>query len=536
VGSQSGQEGQPLPMIAFSYADDMVSYLEVGADGKIVNRVDIRVPKGPSGLDSHGQFTYVVSWDASALAVLDNKARQLIKTVSLGFGVNPYAVAFRPDGQVAYTLNGGTRNITVIDAINHAVLTNIALPGARSPRGLDFHPDGKLAYVSDTETDTVWVIDAVNHRVQETLRTGGQCGAYVKASNTGRWVFIADRCLSRVYALETATKEIWPIQLSGNSGAWYIVFTPNDWVAFVSQTDPRRQISSGKISIIEVAQQEEIGVIDVRGGATTAAALGGGQADLSAAEFAPGSLAVLSGTPLLLAVYPFLANPSLQLVPVTIDIDPTTWIVKARADLGILVNTGLTRPSGMFLSCVCETLTVVPSSVSRPTVTVEGAEVKVSYKYVWLLRCTAGTEGKCFDDVWWKITNDMGMTPASIVKSFKCEANCGGKPNSGTQTITGSMIRSSEGPFKGKVTIELEAARCRTKLKTIIAVDSSKKDNIDEDQSDWDGDGLTNKQEKDKGTDPWDPDTDGDGIPDGQDACPKQKGKRSNDPKKNGCP
>jgi DNA-binding beta-propeller fold protein YncE len=199
VGSQSGQEGQSALMVTLSYPDNKVAFIDLrfAPDGKLIDRkvTTVDVPQGPSGLDisPDGLFTYVVSFDASALAVLGNTTRQLIKTVSLGFGVNPYAVAFRPDGQVAYTVNGGTRNITVIDAINHAVLTNIALPGARSPRGLDFHPDGKLAYVSDTETDTVWVLDAVSHRLQETLRTGGQCSAYVKASNSGKWVYVKER-------------------------------------------------------------------------------------------------------------------------------------------------------------------------------------------------------------------------------------------------------------------------------------------------------------------------------------------------------
>jgi YVTN family beta-propeller protein len=520
VGSQSGQEGQPLPMIAFSYADDMVSYLEVGADGKIVNRVDISVPKGPSGLDIHGQFTYVVSWDASTLAVLDNEARQLIKTVSLGFEVNPYAVAFRPDGQVAYTVNGGTRNITVIDAINHAVLTNIALPGARSPRGLDFHPDGKLAYVSDTETDTVWVIDAVNHRVQETLRTGGQCGAYVKASNTGLWVYIADRCLSRVYALETATKEIWPIQLSGNSGAWYIVFTPNDWVAFVSQTDPRRQISSGKISIIDVAQLKEIGVIDVSLGAMTATALKDGQAGMSASEFAPGSLSVLPGIPDLLAVSPFSTNPFFKLVPFTFDIDPTTFhIVNVGAGSGILVDTGLTRPTSMFTSCKCKTIIgkigrlqdrrTIREEPKPPTVSITPQagtarfDAQVTFDVKWFIECT-GKKGSCDDTIGWsvewdpaRIVQNQSVKPASVECSGRCnrreeEENIGLE-----QSITASMQGTHVEQLK-KVTISLKAQKCskeETLWKMIIAIDTKQKDNIDARNSDWDGDGVINNDD-----------------------------------------
>jgi hypothetical protein len=53
---------------------------------------------------------------------------------------------------------------------------------------------------------------------------------------------------------------------------------------------------------------------------------------------------------------------------------------------------------------------------------------------------------------------------------------------------------------------------------------------------DMDGDGLSNEQEMALGTDPKNPDTDGDGIIDGADACPKDKGPSNIDLSKNGCP
>jgi hypothetical protein len=50
--------------------------------------------------------------------------------------------------------------------------------------------------------------------------------------------------------------------------------------------------------------------------------------------------------------------------------------------------------------------------------------------------------------------------------------------------------------------------------------------------ADLDGDGLTNAQEIALGTDPFNPDTDGDGVPDVIDACPLVPGPAFN----NGCP
>jgi YVTN family beta-propeller protein len=354
-GSQSGQEGQSALMLTLSYPDNKVAFIDLrfAPDGKVIDRkvTTVDVPQGPSGLDisPDGKLTYVVSFDANALSVLDNTTRQLIKTVNLGASVNPYAVAFHPEGNFAYTVNAGTRNITVIDAVNHAVLTTIALPGASSPRGLAFSPNGLHAYASDTETDTVWVLDAVNHKLQETLRTGGQCSAYVKASNNEQWVYVADRCLSRVYALEIAKKTFTPIQLSGNSGAWFITFDPTDRVAFASQIDPRRNIYSGKISIIDVAQKKEIGTIDVSQGAATAALEG------LQTRYAPAGLEVLPlpGELLSLIVFPWLAGTPILGVPFTPREE--RGVISVEIGAFIPIPTVLTRtPTGTVFQTCCK--------------------------------------------------------------------------------------------------------------------------------------------------------------------------------------
>ncbi len=276
VGSQSGQQTPQAFYVTFSYPDSTATFIDLffSPDGQKVTNHSLKtisVPQGPSWVAIHPKapFSYLVSWDAKALTVLDNLRREAVKAISLSG--NPYALAFRPDGAVAYVIDAEHKRISVVNASDPAnpfISMPIVLPEARAPRGLAFSPDGQKAFVSDTETDTLWVLDALQHRVQATLHTGGQCGAFVKASNNGQWVYVADRCLSRVYALEaatvgSATPAITPIQLSGNSGAWFILFVLQDKFALVSQTDPRRNISSGKISVIDVAQKKEISTIDL---------------------------------------------------------------------------------------------------------------------------------------------------------------------------------------------------------------------------------------------------------------------------------
>lgn len=372
VGSQTGQEGQPSLIVTLSYPDSMVACIEAlfAADGRLIKHTVKTTPvgQGPSWLDisPDGTVTYVVNWDAKSLTVIDNA--KCVGVRALTFGGNLYAGAFRPDGAAFYAIDAENKRIIVLDTkdlTNPQMLTQISLPGSRSPRGLAFHPDGQWAYVSDTETDTVWVLDAVNHRLQETLHTGGQCSAYVKASNSGQWVYVSDRCLSRVYAYETATKTFTAIQLSGNSGAWFSTFEPNDLVAFVSQTDPRRNISSGKISIIDVAQKKEIGTIDVSRGATavTLASLAGEVLSSGPTEFVPADLEVLSlgDARGVLTVFPFLAETPMLGVPITLRTDPTGAIsVEAAPPFRWPPLPGLSRPftGTFFASCDCESASI----------------------------------------------------------------------------------------------------------------------------------------------------------------------------------
>lgn len=298
--SQNEQEGSSSLIVTLSYPDNKVACVETRftAEGEVESQQikTTTVPRGPSWISIHpldGSISYVVSWDARALTVIDNE--QCVGVRALTFGGNLYAGAFRPDGAAFYAIDAENKRIIALDTsdpTNPQFIAFIALPGASSPRGLAFHPSG-LAHVSDTDKDTLYVLDAINHQLVGTFHTGGRCSAYVKVSNNGEWVYIADRCLSRVYALETATGVITPIQLSGDSGAWFIVFLLNDRFALVSQTDPRRQLSSGQLSVIDVAQKREIQTIDVSGFATVTQASSALSATSVIGGFQPAGLAVI---------------------------------------------------------------------------------------------------------------------------------------------------------------------------------------------------------------------------------------------------
>jgi hypothetical protein len=566
-GSQSGQEEISSFIVTLSFTDNKVACIEArfAADGKLVEHAigTVTVARGPSGLDVYGPVTYVASWDSKALTVLDNDKCTVIKTLPLGG--NLYTVAFRPDGKIAYVLDAQNKQIIVLNTSNLAdpqVLTKIPLP-IQSPRGMDFHPRGYEAYVADTESDTLLVFDTINHELFQTLHTGGQCSSFVKASPDGRHVYVADRCQSRVFDLDVETGTFTPIQLSGNSGAWFITFGLDNLVAFVSQTDPRRRISSGKISIIDVAQKKEIGTIDVSSGATAAASKDmAGSAEL----FAPAGLGVLfGGEHSILVVFPFAeGETSLMAIPFISRTDQTGALTEVVVGSLNRVPTPLNRPffGTLFGSCYCDSIYVEskrqsdepitgtpPKVTPNPdnkantiTITVEG-DFEVN---MWCYRSPMWDKKPkpCIGYVAVAVEDTLGtagrkstsLEPAPNQQPVKCENKDCDRPFKKDLKINYTItFVDHTGKHTGKLKLKFTTRGCKENRVTdmIIAIKDNK---LDEDESDWDADGLTNKEEKDKKTNPWDPDTDKDGIPDGKDACPTQAGRRSSDPSKNGCP
>jgi hypothetical protein len=534
-GSQSGQEGRPTPIVTLSYPDSKVACIEAqfAPDGKLISQTakTATVAQGPSWLDIYDPVTYVVSWDAKALTILDHARCTVIRTLTLGG--NLYAGAFRPDGAAFYAIDAENKRIVVLnssDLTNPQLLTYISLPGASSPRGLAFHPNGQLAYVSDSDKDTVYVLDAVNHRLQETLHTGGQCSAYVKASNNGEWVYIADRCLSRVYAYETATKTFTPIQLPIDTGAWFIAFEPNDRFAFVSPVDPRRQTYTDKISVIDVAQKMHIGTIDLSGvGAATRtssdASTAAAQLErFATAAYAPAGLEVipLSEETIMLVVFPFLEGTPVRGVPLRITADAIEFLPPS-----MWPPIGLSRPFiGVFSKCWCREIRIEPvNPPNEPVVTfsvIQGAgggrfpRITITVASLQArITCTSGS-GNCQAKVFVSVSSTsggfegrMGTTSGVTPRAVSCKAPCNETrqiPITFSYTVT--FGRSpNEDPAQVKINgavtfiVDPNPSPCNRSGPFWTITVAIRDNALDRDNSDFDGDGIPNGQDNN----PWDP-------------------------------
>jgi len=252
--------------LAVNYADNSVSYLDLLSRRVVAN---IPVCTGPLGVDIHPdrRYAYVACWDAGEVDVLDLEERRVVAHL-WQIGSEFYSIQFRPDGGVAYVVDARQREVLVLatsDVTNPRPVNRIALPGARAPRNLDFTFSGDRAFISDSEAGQIWVIDSIAHRVETVWHTGGRCSVGVRASPLGQFVYVADRCLATVFHIERETGEVTPIPLPGAPGAWHIAFSFDERYAFVTETEPRENRSSGRVAVIDTRLKQRVRTIDIGG-------------------------------------------------------------------------------------------------------------------------------------------------------------------------------------------------------------------------------------------------------------------------------
>jgi hypothetical protein len=126
------------------------------------------------------------------------------------------------------------------------------------------------------------------------------------------------------------------------------------------------------------------------------------------------------------------------------------------------------------------------------------------------------------------------VTPQS--QDIPCEGKCNGRPNNeNPKTVMKATFTGGKYPLKGEIEINVKGTGCDSikDWNMILFLDSSikGKSKIDVDKSDYDGDGLSNLQEKNLGTDPKKTDTDNDGIDDGTEVDNGTDPRDARDPK-----
>ena len=98
--------------------------------------------------------------------VFDTKARQLLTRIPVE--VNPYELAFSPDGDTLFVSNWASKSVSVIDTRSNRV-TGVIAVGA-NPNDIKLSPDGRLFVVCSND-NTIHVIDIKKRTVLERIST-----------------------------------------------------------------------------------------------------------------------------------------------------------------------------------------------------------------------------------------------------------------------------------------------------------------------------------------------------------------------------
>lgn len=147
------------------YSKNAVMEIDVNQSRAVTD--PIIVPNGPRALavDPRGrsEYLYVVCELGNAVAVVDRRNRQVIRSINVG--QQPYAIAVAPNGQRAFVTNQGDDTVSIIDLTCQTVVATVPLnvatgsvgapvgtptvaPVRYQPRGIAVNAAGNRAYVA----------------------------------------------------------------------------------------------------------------------------------------------------------------------------------------------------------------------------------------------------------------------------------------------------------------------------------------------------------------------------------------------------
>ena len=169
-GNSVGKRGAPerAPVYEFSYANGRLSDAPVGqyeetipADAIYWSGVAVHPKKNLLYAANRGTV------DApSNVVVFDLKTRQIVTRIPVE--VNPYELAFTPNGETLYVSNWASKSVSVIDTATNRVVA--AIPVGFNPNDMKISADGRL-FVACSNDNTIHVIDTKTRLLVERIST-----------------------------------------------------------------------------------------------------------------------------------------------------------------------------------------------------------------------------------------------------------------------------------------------------------------------------------------------------------------------------
>jgi len=200
------------------------------------------------------------------------------------------------------------------------------------------------------------------------------------------------------------------------------------------------------------------------------------------------------------------------------------------------------------IKCDCKSMEIKPSSI-KAEITGKTKDISVVVTIEWKkiikcdklkqrgVKCTANYAVTAEGSKWTDLngsTSPAGGDVTLTSKNIECDGKCNGreKTTKATTEIT-ATFSGGKYPLKGQIEINVIGTGCDSvkDWNMILFLDSNLRKNIDEDKSDFDGDGLSGLQEDQLGTNPHKTDSDGDGIDDGTEVANGTDPNDARDPK-----
>lgn len=215
----------------------------VSADGRLAY-----VPiYGDSGVGRAGS-------DGSTMAVIDLKARKVVRTVDFGHAVRPHMPLVEPATGMLYVTTELDKAVTVIDPHTLAIVGKIPTGQEQSHMLVVTH-DGKRGYTSNVGPGTVSVLDMAARTTVAVIPVSGTAQR-ISLSRDQSMVFTADQTKPQVAVIDTATNKVksWiPLPAVGYGstptldGKWLLV-----------QMGPAKQVAVIDLGAMKVARTIDV--------------------------------------------------------------------------------------------------------------------------------------------------------------------------------------------------------------------------------------------------------------------------------------
>src|SRR5688572_30006637 len=210
-----------------------------------------------------GPIVYVTNSSSNFVSLVDIESGRVVRKIPVG--IEPFGIAFSPDGSYAYVANAKSATVSVIHTRRELVAQEIRVSG-KLPVWLAVSPDGSYIYVTNEGTHDVSVLAVTSSTEVHRIKVGhGPAGIVV--SPDGRFAYVANEGSQNVSLIDLQREvEVRKIQV-GSVPQGLAISAAGDRVYVAN-------FGSDSVSVIDTARNESISEISLKPGQTSSKPIG----------------------------------------------------------------------------------------------------------------------------------------------------------------------------------------------------------------------------------------------------------------------